>query len=121
MKGYRPKLVEGRVNSTGWPIDGYVVALTLWDYDNYEMYHLFSWPDESDDAMMRTMYQTEEEAGFLLADSLEEFEQQWKAGEWEAQGSFYIPLDKVEVIKVIWEEEKEHDYGERGGKAWEEH
>ena len=118
MKGYRPKLVEGRVNSTGWPIDGYVVALTLWDYDNYEMYHLFSWPDESDDAMMRTMYQTEEEAGFLLADSLEECEQQWKAGEWEAQGSFYIPLDKVEVIKVIWEEEKEHDYGERGKEKY---
>lgn len=45
MKGYRPKLVEGRVSGTGWPIDGHVVALTLWDYDNHEKYHLFSWPD----------------------------------------------------------------------------
>ena len=63
--------------------------------------------------MMRTMYQTEEEAGLCLADSLEDFEQKWKSEEWEAQGSFCIPFDKVEVTDVIWEEEKEHDYGER--------
>ena len=113
MTGYRPKLVEGRVSGTGWPIDGHVIALTLWAYDNYEKYHLFGWRDESDDAMMQTMYQTEEEAGLCLADSLEDFKQKWKSEEWEAQGSFCVPIDKVEVTNVLWEEEKEHDYRER--------
>lgn len=30
--GYKPKVVKGRVSDTGWPIDGHVLYLSLWDY-----------------------------------------------------------------------------------------
>lgn len=107
MGGYKPKIVDGKINETGWPIDGHTLRLTLWDYDNRGSWHLFDWEYSSDEAVMKTMYQTEVEAGICLADTLEEFEEQWKSKEWEPQGSFCIPLDKVEVIAVIREEEQD--------------
>lgn len=100
---YRPKMVEGKINGTGWPIDGHVLVLSLWDYDN-ENWHLSFWKDEDDRAMMETMFITETAAGMCLYDTLEEFAEHWD--EWEAQGSFCIPLDNVEVLKVIQEEAK---------------
>ncbi len=103
MGNYMPKIIEGKVSGTGWPIDGHTLFLSLWDYDNHESWHLYDWPEESERAVMETMYITETEAGMCLSDSLEEFEENWK--EWEPQGSFCIPLSNVEEIKVIREEE----------------
>ena len=97
-----PKIIEGKARETGWPIDGHTLFLSLWDYDNHESWHLYDWPEESERAVMETMYITETEAGMCLSDSLEEFEENWQ--EWEPQGSFCIPLSNVEEIKVIREE-----------------
>lgn len=102
---YRPRIVIGKVKNTGWDIDGHELALSLWDYDKNN-YHLFSWADESDEAMMLTIYQTEQEAGLCLYDSLEQFTAAWKAKEWEADGVFCIPLENVEVVEVVQEEQK---------------
>lgn len=101
---YIPKTVKGKVHSTGWAIDGYTLVLTLWDYDNYESYHLRSWPKEADIAVMETMFETETAAGMCLYDTLEEFAGHWE--EWEPEGAFCIPKDKVEVLEVIQEERK---------------
>lgn len=101
---YRPKIVTAKVKDTGWPIDGYTLLLSLWDYDNREQWHLYDWPDEADKAIMETMFATEKEAGMNLYDTLEEFSEHWK--EWEAQGSFCIPLDNAEILKVIQEESR---------------
>lgn len=102
---YKPKIVEGRINGTGWPVDGCTLALSLWDHDDHGCCHLCGWPDEAGQAVMETMFITETAAGMCLYDTLEEFAGHWE--EWEPEGSFCIPLDKVEEIRVIQEETKE--------------
>ncbi|NBH27644.1 hypothetical protein D3Z60_18145 [Lachnospiraceae bacterium] len=102
MGKYKPEIVEGKVNGTGWPIDGQVLILTSWDHDNHESWHLYKWPDEADRAVMETMFVTETEAGMCLYNTLEEFAENWN--EWEPEGSFCIPLENVEIVKVIQEE-----------------
>ena len=75
-----------------------------WDYDNRESWHLYGWEDSEDEAVMQTVFQTETEAGLCLFDTLEKFAENWKAKKWEPQGSFCLPLDKVEVLEVKQEE-----------------
>ena len=60
---YRPKIVEGKIKGTGWPIDGHTLILSLWDYDNYADWHLGIWNDKADQAVMETMFVTETAAG----------------------------------------------------------
>lgn len=105
MSKYKPKVIEGKIKGTGWPIDGHTLILSLWDYDNYEDWHLCNWSKEADKAIMETIFVTETEAGMCLYDTLEEFAEHWE--EWETEGSFCIPLDNVEVVRVIQEEMKE--------------
>ena len=105
---YRPKVIKGKVSGTGWPIDGHVLYLSQWSWDNYRSWHLYSWEDESDEAVMRTMFQTEQDAGFCVFDTLDEFKVAWETGEWNPIGTFCIELENVEVLEVIQEEEKEN-------------
>ena len=102
---YKPKIIKGKVTGTEWPIDGHVLYFSLWDYDP-DSWHLLCWDDSDDEAVMLTMYQTEDEAGICDCDTLEEFTEKWKAKEWEPQGVFCLGLDRVEVQEVIQEEEK---------------
>jgi hypothetical protein len=107
---YKPKIIAGRVKDTGYPIDGHVLTFSQWDYDNRESWHLYGWDEASDEAVMLTMYQAEKEAERELTgeppeDTLEDFMEIWKAGEWEPDGAFCLPLDKVEVVTVLQEEE----------------
>lgn len=37
---YKPKLIRGKVKGIEYPIDGRELFFSLWDYDNYESYHL---------------------------------------------------------------------------------
>lgn len=101
---YKPKVITGKVTGTGWPIDGHVLWFSQWDYDNRESWHLYGWEDSEDEAVMQTVFQTETEAGLCLFDTLEKFTENWKAKKWEPQGSFCLPLDKVEVLEVKQEE-----------------
>jgi hypothetical protein len=101
---YKPKVITGKVTGTGWPIDGHVLWFSQWDYDNRENWHLYGWEDSEDEAVMQTVFQTETEAGLCLFDTLEKFTENWKAKKWEPQGSFCLPLDKVEVLEVKQEE-----------------
>lgn len=102
---YKPKIVLGKVGNTGWPIDGHTLKLSLWDYDEHESWHLFDWSNDDDQAVMETMFITETKAWMCLYDTLDEFAEHWD--EWEPQGVFCIPLDNVEVLEVIQEEQKE--------------
>jgi hypothetical protein len=101
---YQPKIITGKVKGTGWPIDGHVLYLSSWDYDNHESWHLYGWDDADDEAVMLTMHQTETEAD-LSNETLEDFTKTWKAKQWEPQGSFTLPLDQVEVLEVKQEEQ----------------
>lgn len=101
---YKPKVITGKVTGTGWPIDGHVLWFSQWDYDNRESWHIYGWEDSEDEAVMQTVFQTETEAGLCPFDTLEKFAENWKAKKWEPQGSFCLPLDKVEVLEVKQEE-----------------
>lgn len=101
---YKPKVITGKVTGTGWPIDGHVLWFSQWDYDNRESWHLYGWEDSEDEVVMQTVFKTETEAGLCLFDTLEKFAENWKAKKWEPQGSFCLPLDKVEVLEVKQEE-----------------
>jgi len=103
---YQPKIITGAVKGTGWPIDGHTLYFSQWDYDNYDSWHLNGWDDADDEAVMLTMYQTEDEAGLCLYDTLEGFTKAWKAKEWEPQGSFCLDLNQVDIIEVKQEEAK---------------
>lgn len=87
-------VLEGIVHDTGWPIDGLRMRLSKWDYDPDD-YHIWDWGSDQDEAVMKTFFQTETEAGICLYDSLEDFKKAWMSGEWEAQGAFCIPKDCV--------------------------
>lgn len=104
--GYQPKIIRGRVKYTGYPIDGLELYFSLWDYDNYESYHLAGWNKEDDEAVMLTMHQSEEEAGLCLYDSSESFAKAWKSGEYEPECTFCLAPDKVEVLEVIQGEKR---------------
>lgn len=99
--GYQPKIIRGKVKDTGYPIDGRALLFSLWDYDNYESYHLCGWQNDDDEAVMLTIYRSEEEAGIGLYDTLEEFTRAWKAEEYEPDGVFCLFPDNVEVLEVI--------------------
>lgn len=95
-------------------LDGNVVNLFEWiKKDPERLAHEIYWtpyarqvyedafaavPEDS----LGTMFITETAAGMCLYDTLEEFAEHWK--EWEPGGSFCIPRDKVDVIRVIQEE-----------------
>ena len=103
---YKPKIIKGTIKGTGWPIDGHTLHFSLWDYDNYDSWHLYGWDDADDEAVMLTIWKTENEAGLSLDDTLEDFTKRWKAKKWEPQGAFCLDLDKVEVVEVVQEEVK---------------
>ncbi len=105
MSEYKPKVIEGKISGTGWPIDGLNLMLSSWDYDNHESWHLDFWKDEDDQAIMETMFITETAAGMCLYDTLKEFAEHWE--EWEPEGVFCIPLENVEVLRILQIETKE--------------
>lgn len=102
---YKPKVITGKVTGTGWPIDG-PCALDSHSGTTTTARAGTShgWEDSEDEAVMQTVFQTETEAGLCLFDTLEKFAENWKAKKWEPQGSFCLPLDKVEVLEVKQEE-----------------
>lgn len=109
--GYQPKLIRGRVKDTGYPIDGRELLLSLWDYDNYESYHLGGWRDDDDEAVMLTIHKSEEEAGLCVYNTLEDFAEAWEAGEYEPEGTFCLAPDHVDVLEVIQEEKRSSGEG----------
>lgn len=95
---------EGTVVNTGWPIDGHRVVFALWDYDKRSCWHLLTWDDEADEAMMQTMFRTLVEAGFICEDDKDEFIMVWKDGMFDevyCPGPFCIELDKLVNVEKV--------------------
>lgn len=55
-----PIIKRAKVKGTGLPIDGHTLTFGFWAYDGHKQPHLLDWEKESDDAVMRTMHQTDE-------------------------------------------------------------
>lgn len=109
--GYQPKIIRGKVKGTGYPIDGRELLFSLWDYDNYESYHLSGWHNDDDEAVMLTIHQSEEEAGLCVYDTLGDFASAWEEGEYEAEGAFCLDPNNVDVLEVIQEEKRSSGEG----------
>lgn len=62
------------------------------------------WTDKDDPVVIETMFITETAAGLCLYDTLEEFIGHWE--EWVPEGSFCIPRENVEMVKILQEEVK---------------
>lgn len=100
MGGIRTQLFTGYIHDTGWDIDGY--RLKLYKTEAFpDDYFLYGWFESADEAVMRTLFETETEAGLCLYDSLEEFQKAWEAGDYEPQGCFCIPAEKVSHLLPI--------------------
>lgn len=98
---YKPKVIKGTVKNTNTPLDGATLYLGLWAYDNHESYHLYGWGNEADEKVMLAMKQADE---LYQDEPIEEFEELWKAKEYDPPGSYCIDLDKVDVLEVVQEE-----------------
>lgn len=103
-KGY--ELYEGTVVNTGWPIDGHRLIFGLWNYDNRSSYHLFTWADKDDEAVMQTMFRTLVDSEFICEEDRDEFIMVWKDGMFDevyCPGPFCIELDKLVDVKKVEE------------------
>ncbi len=88
--------------------DGLILPLTLWEYDDYSTYHLFTWDKADDERMMMALYYSEQTHPYpRYKDALDEFKATWAAGEYDS-GGCVIVFDQrdVEEIEVISEEVK---------------
>ncbi len=88
--------------------DGLILPLTLWEYDDYSAYHLFTWDTADDERMMMALYYSEQTHPYpRYKDALDAFKAAWAAGEYDSGGCVIVfdPWD-VEEIEVISEEVK---------------
>lgn len=81
-------------------LDGTTLLLSLWDYDNEEDYHLSGWNDETDEKMMKGMFELEKVYGAY--DDFEKFKKDWKAKKYDCGCSIVFPKKCVEVIKEVF-------------------
>lgn len=97
------EVFKGTVVNTGWPIDGHRLTFAIWNHDK-DSYHLFTWEDADDEAVMQTMYQTLLEGGFISEDEKEAVIKSWKAGTFDddfAPGVFRVDLDKLADVEKV--------------------
>lgn len=96
MKERFSGFVLGLVKNTGLPIDGHKLYAAKWVYTNYQQWHLYIWPEESDEAVMKTYHQKDE---LYQNMPIKEFEKLWKSDDYEPPGTICIKLDQFEVLK----------------------
>lgn len=87
-------------------IDGLELVLSLWDTDNYEYYHLWSWKKEDEEKIIRAFYFIENVDSEMYDGKFEMFRENWKNGQYEPDGAVVFEKKYVEEIRVISEEEK---------------
>lgn len=91
--------------------DGLVLLLSLWDWDNYESYHLHNWEPTDDERMMKGIYYSEQVHPYTIyKNDFERFRLDWKAGNYESPGVLNFAPADVEEIEVICEEVKRQEY-----------
>jgi len=85
--------------------DGLILPLTLWAYDDYTTYHLFTWESADDERMMMALYYAEQTHPFpRFKNDFEAFKKVWDAGEYDPGCPIVFDPRDVEEIEVISEE-----------------
>lgn len=100
-EGQKHQIVRGKVHDTGWAIDGHTLTFEI-EKDG-DVYYLFGWKDEDDEAVMKTIHQADE---LYQNKPLEEFAEIWKKKEYEPDGRFFLDSCKVDVVEVMREFDK---------------
>lgn len=87
--------------------DGVRCRLSLWEWDNYESYHLDDWDAPDDERMMMAIYYSEQVHPVpRYKNDLEKFKADWAAGTYDPGGVICFNPRDVEVIEVVSEEVK---------------
>ena len=87
-------------------LNGVILYLALWNYDNYSSYHLSGWETKDDAKIMKATYYAEQIGG-AYSNELDRFMVDWKAGDYEPDGSVVFDKDIIEEIEVYREEIKD--------------
>lgn len=87
-------------------INGVEAVLSLWDYDDYEHYHLSSWTKEYEDKIIKAMFYAENTMSSIYRNDFERFKNDWEMGVYIPECPIVFEKKHVEEIKVISEEEK---------------
>lgn len=111
-QGFTCKQMKAMVRQNNY-FDGLVLYLSLWNYDNYESWHLWNWDNEVDEKVMLALYEAEQYHPLLrYKNNFEQFKKDWENKEYDPGCSFTFPLDQVEILEVIQEEEDNIDHEE---------
>lgn len=86
--------------------DGVEAALSLWDWDGRESYHLNSWLASDDEKVMRAVYFAEQTHPFpQYKDDFDRFCRDWKDHEYDFGGASltFSPEDVEEIEEILME------------------
>lgn len=98
------RMIKGLVTGTQTHLDGLIVYLDTWAYDNQKYWHLWSWDKKDDEQVMQFMHNQDE----LYQDMpIDEFRELWTSSEYELECSCCIDKINVEIIEEIETESKE--------------
>ncbi len=87
--------------------DGVRCRLSLWEWDNYESYHLDDWDAADDERMMMAIYYSEQVHPVpRYKNNFEAFKEAWTAGTYDPGGVICFKPGDVEEIEVVSEEVK---------------
>jgi hypothetical protein len=87
--------------------DGLTVYLSKWNWDNYKSWHLYSWEDSVDEAVMKAIYEAEQFHPFSCGrykGDFEQFEKDWKDEVYDPGATLAFEDGQVEVLEVLQEE-----------------
>ena len=109
-QGFTIKQFEHMAKSDEY-FDGLELWVSMWNYDNHESWHLWNWKKEDDNRVMMAMYEAEQFNPYQqYINDFEGFKEDWKAGKYDPGCTFTFPLEAVEVIEVVQEEEDNTDH-----------
>ena len=91
--------------------NGLTLYLSKWSYDDHKCWHIWNWDQEIDTRVMLGIYEAEQFHPMrdTYKNDFATFERDWKAGEYDPDGTITFTQDQVEVIEVIQEEEDNRD------------
>lgn len=90
--------------------DNLELWVSMWDYDNHTAWHLWNWKKKDDNRVMLAMYEAEQYHPFMrFKNDFERFKALWESGEYDPGCTYTFPLESVEVLEVVQEEQKNTD------------
>lgn len=90
--------------------DGLTLWVSMWNWDNHESWHLWNWRPEDDTRVMAALYAAEQFHPVpRYKNDFEGFKKDWASGEYDPGCTYTFPLDAVEVLEVVQEEENNID------------